>query len=690
MQLKKKLVITLGVVVCVPILILGSIIYVNLNGTGIVRDEWILLGVVLVSITITILAIAILINRVLTPMINKLLIIENRLKKTQETFTDCENELKLTKEKLDTTKIRLDKNSHELKITEQRYKMMLDTVEEVVWEYNVNDKTLFVTEKWNELIHGQSGMLNGEEVLDKILEPRVVESFKKQVNDCIQKNIVSFNQELYIKTYSGEYKWIYCIGNSIKNCEDEVEKITGVLKDITIKKQSEERVRKIEFFDELTGCLNKRTFMKSLNAWVSSADGSKGGGLLFIDLDDFKKVNDTLGHEEGDKLLSFVGKSLRQILPRGTFLSRFGGDEFVVFKPDFEDKSEIDEMIDNIFMMFEEKVNNNVRSIHTTCSIGVACYPGDGKNSDSLLRNADTAMYRAKEIGKNTYSFYNSEMTETLDRRIMIETAIRGAITNGNLYLMYQPIVDVKSEKTVAVETLVRLNDEKVGFISPAEFIPISEETGLIVPTGDWVMKEAIKSITECHDKGYTHLGVTINVSAIQLREENFLSKLKKIVKKINIPMELIKLEVTETVLMDNLEKNIELFNKIREMGIKIALDDFGTGYSSLNYLRIIPLDVLKIDKSFIDEVTSSPELSQIVDSIISMAHALNITVVAEGVENKEQLEILKEKGCDLIQGYVYSKPLMPEKLQERLENEAKLEENRLEGSEIIEETIEI
>ena len=418
--------------------------------------------------------------------------------------------------------------------------------------------------------------------------------------------------------------------------------------------------------------------MQSLNAWLSSSADSKGGALLFIDLDDFKKVNDTLGHEAGDKLLYIVGKSLRKLLPEGTFLSRFGGDEFIVFKPDFDDVEGIEQLIQDILNMFQDKINNKVRMIHTTCSIGIACYPEDGKSSDLLLKNADTAMYNAKKIGKNTYSFYNSDMTKSLDRKIMIETALRGAIGNDSLYLMYQPIVDINTGKTISVEALIRLKDDKVGFVSPGEFIPIAEETGLIIPTGSWVIEEALQAINKCHDKGHNNLGVTINVSAIQLREKKFLSKLKDAVKKINVPLDLIKLEVTETVLMDNIDNNIELFKEIRNMGIKIALDDFGTGYSSLNYLRIIPLDILKIDKSFIDEVTTSSTLSEIVDSIISMAHALNIVVVAEGVENKQQLDILRQKGCDLIQGYVYSKPLMLEKLQEKLENETDLEENKL------------
>ena len=589
------------------------------------------------------------------------------LKSLGESHSDlnhvCE-ELSATQAELKNNIEELTRSKEALLISEKRYKTTLNAIEEVIWEYNVKTKTFFATEKWEELVGCSS---NNIKIFKDTLEPHHIEVFMLVLKGCIEGRTDSFSQELYMKN---EHRWLLCKGHVVRSEKGNLDKLIGILTDITDNKANEERVRKLAFFDVLTGCLNKQTFMESLETWLSPGEAIKDAALLFIDLDDFKKINDTLGHEMGDKLLNYVAKVLRHIIPQDSFISRFGGDEFVIFKTSVSDLGEIQEMVYSILNIFQDPIRIDGKDIHITCSIGIALYPLDGTSGDILLKNADTAMYKAKDNGKNSYSFYAPDMSKSLDRKLLVEGALREAIGKNTLYLQYQPIIELKTGKTVAAEALLRLKDDELGFISPGEFIPIAEETGLIIPTGDWVIENALRELSYYRLVGYESLSITINVSSLQMKDRNFIDKLKLMVQNAKIPPEFIKLEVTESVFMENVEKSINLFREIKKMGIKLALDDFGTGYSSLNYLRSIPLDILKIDKSFIDEITTSRVLSEIVDSIIGMAHTLDILVVAEGVESEEQLSILKEKGCDFIQGYFFSKPLMPNQLEERLQEE--------------------
>lgn len=581
----------------------------------------------------------------------------------------CE-ELAMTKYELECNYNALEKSQEALIISEERYKTTLNAIEEVIWEYHVPNKHFFATENWNKIVGCEMSNENIEDVIKKLVESQNVEVFMITVKRCIMGDIEDFTQEIFVNK-GEEGCWLLCKGHAITNDEGQIEKLIGILTDITDNKENEERVRRLTYFDGLSGCLNKTTFIESLDAWVTSGGEIKEGAVLFVDLDDFKKINDTLSHHIGDKVLNYLGRAFREILPQDTFIGRFGGDEFVIFKTDIGNIEKLHELVCTLFNMIQNKIIIDENKIHLTCSIGIALYPQDGQDSARLLKNADTAMHKAKDNGKNNYSFYTSAMTRTLNRKLLIEGALREAINKNSFYLQYQPIVCAKTNKVVGCEALIRLLDSELGFVSPGEFIPIAEETALIIKAGDWVLENALKELRYYHDQGYESFTMNINVSSIQIREKDFLNKLKSAINKSGVSNEYIKLEVTESVLMENLEESVELFKQVKEMGIQIALDDFGTGYSSLNYLRNIPLDVLKIDKSFIDEIATSKVLSEIVNSIINMAHALNIIVVAEGVENEMQLEVLRRKSCDFIQGYYFSKPLDEKELEERLKKES-------------------
>lgn len=564
---------------------------------------------------------------------------------------------------------KLEESNNALCESEERYRMALDAIDQVIWEYNVEENNFLATENWDKIIGRKIEAEDISEVLEKNIDAKDTARLKESLDKCLAGEISDFTHDIWIKK-DGVKCCLLCKGHAIVNSGGKVEKLIGILTDITNNKNNEERMKKLAYFDELTGCLNKSSFIENLDNWLKGYGEQKSGVLLFIDVDDFKKVNDSLGYDIGDKCLNYIGKKLSEILSQEAFIGRFGGDEFVIFKRVMYDMSEVHELIYNILSLFQDKLKIDKMNVHLTSSIGIAMYPDDGEDSTILLKNADTAMYKVKKNGKNSYSFYTKSMSQVLDRKLLVEEAIREAITKDSFYIQYQPVVELKQERTVGCEALIRLCDSELGFISPGEFIPIAEETDLIIQTGDWVLENALETLKCLHDKGYTEFTMNINVSAVQIKEKDFLEKLVNVIRKIGISPECIKLEVTESVLMEDVEKSIELFKKVKEMGIKIALDDFGTGYSSLNYLRSIPLDILKIDKSFVDEIATSKVLSEIVDSIIGMAHALDILVVAEGVEDDMQLEVLRKKGCDYIQGYYFSKPLDEEKLEDRLRGE--------------------
>ena len=575
---------------------------------------------------------------------------------------------------------KLEESREALTAIEERYKIALEAIDQVIWEYHIKEKKFVATDNWKKIIgekiDGDYKTEHIDEMLEQVVDQRYIGDMRKKVTQCLEGKIKDFTHDIWIKKLDKKY-CLLCKGHAIVNDEGNVEKLIGILTDITNNKKNEERMRKLTFYDELTGCLNKSTFIEAVDNFIRDSKEGKTGVLLFVDLDDFKKVNDALSHDTGDKVLNYIGKKMLEILPQDALIGRFGGDEFVIFKSLGSGIDEVHEMIYDLFSLFQGKVKMEHTNIHLTCSIGIALYPNDGEDSGMLLKNADTAMYKVKETGKNSYSFYTKAMSQQLDRKLLVEEAVREAVGNGSFYLQYQPVVELEHEKTIGCEALIRLCDQELGFISPGEFIPIAEETDLIIETGDWVLENALTTLKMLHNKGYTDFTMNINVSSVQIREEKFVEKLSHVIQKIGVLPQCVKLEVTETVLMEDVEKSIELFNRVKSLGIKIALDDFGTGYSSLNYLRSIPFDVLKIDKSFVDEITTSKVLSEIVDSIINMAHALDILVVAEGVENEMQLEVLRNKGCDYIQGYYFSKPLYETNLEERLKEEKEKYESR-------------
>ena len=433
-------------------------------------------------------------------------------------------------------------------------------------------------------------------------------------------------------------------------------------------KEEYSQVAKLAYRDALTGLNNRLAFMNYAEELIKDSNQSTDHhAILFIDLDNFKNVNDTLGHDYGDNLLKQISASLSSFAKEGDILARTGGDEFLFFKKNIESEHEIRDFCSSLLNLSRIPIQINEETLLFSMSIGIARYPDNGITVKELVKNADIAMYTAKSQGRNDFRFFNSSMESEINRKKEVIEILREAIKNHDLYLVYQPQANVHTGIITGYEALMRLENPVLGFISPAEFIPIAEECGLIRELGDWALYEACRFNKKIMDQGYENIVVSVNISPAQLVGDSLIHVVQDVLHTTGLPAELLELEITESILMDSIEHNLYIIDCIKSMGVKIALDDFGTGYSSLNYLTRIPINTLKIDKSFIDRIVVNAKDEFIADTIITLAHKMDIAVIAEGVEDIEQLKILQEQMCDILQGYFFSKPLLAKDFEKLL-----------------------
>ncbi len=428
--------------------------------------------------------------------------------------------------------------------------------------------------------------------------------------------------------------------------------------EIELKKNYAE-IEQLAYHDGLTGLYNRVAFMKFayeiFHKYNSQLDRH---AIFFIDLDNFKNVNDTLGHDYGDILLKQVSAKLSSYTSENDVVARTGGDEFLILKRSYTAVEDLENFAKVLVETVHEPFDLDGETANISMSVGVALFPRDGLTISELIKNADIAMYNAKNSGKNSYRFFNSYMEDDFNRRNDLADILSTVIEKKEVYLNYQPQVNVATGQITGYEALMRINSDLAGFIPPSEFIPIAEDSGIINQLGEWALYEACSFNNALIRSGYGPLTVSVNVSTTQLQDTNLINIIKSIPEKTGMDLKYLEIEITESVLMNSFEHNLDLINKIKALGASIALDDFGTGYSSFNYLTQIPIDTLKIDKSFIDGICSNEKDRCIADSIISLAHKMNISVVAEGVEDINQLKILQSQFCDTLQGYLFSRPL--------------------------------
>lgn len=407
-------------------------------------------------------------------------------------------------------------------------------------------------------------------------------------------------------------------------------------------------------YDRITLLPSVYQFKKAVrNNIRNSIQNNSKSALILFDIDNFKHVNDSFGHEFGDDMLKSISDKIRSSIESNILMCRYSGNTFILFQNNVKDEEEIKNTVVELFNIFKEPQDE----IYLTISMGIALVPRDGINYDFLLKNADIAMYEAKQNGKNKYKFFSNEMGNKVIKEYALQKELRTSLEKNEIYVVFQPKVSLKDFTIQGFEALARWNNEKFGEVSPGKFIPLAEESKMIVPIGTFVLEEVCKKIKYLISNGYNDFKIAVNLSEVQFQEEIVVSILKILIRKYQICSRYLEIEITESMFMRSFEKNLKVLEEIKGMGITIALDDFGTGYSSLSYLTKLPIDVLKIDRSFIIDLCTNPKEKCIVESIIKLSHQLGVEVVAEGIEEKEQVEYLKAISCDFAQGYYFGKP---------------------------------
>ena len=537
---------------------------------------------------------------------------------------------------------------------------------------------VLVTNRYNKIISVNNSFLKNTGYLKKDLigyDPKILNSnhhkayFYKEMWKSIKYN-GQWQGEIWDRKKNGEisHEWLNIITIRNRKNKNKIDYHIAMFSDLSNQEHIRKKIQHLAYYDTLTDLPNREFFNSKAENLIINADEDKTRmAFMFLDLDRFKNINDTLGHSSGDELLKKVSKSLKEIKSKNEIIARFGGDEFVILVASFGSIDNLNKLIMDILNVFKFPFNIGGKDLFITTSIGVSLYPLDGKSLDELIKNADTAMYNAKKSGRNNYKFYTENMNSKFMKNLELENKIRTALKNDEFYLEYQPRVDVTTKKIVSCEALIRWDNPEFGIVSPNEFISIAEESGLIVPMTRWVLEKVfseVKKIIEIDPDIY----ISINISGYQIKHSDLPKMIEDVLNKEKIDLKHIELELTESMLMDDISKNIETMLKLKDMDIKLAIDDFGTGYSSLSYLKKFPVDRLKIDKNFIDGITANEEDRVIVKTIILMAHNLGFKVVAEGVEIQKQFDFLKTYKCDEVQGYYFSRAVPIERIKEYLE----------------------
>lgn len=554
-----------------------------------------------------------------------------------------------------------------LRQSEEKYRSILENIQEAYFEVDLAGNFTF----FNDSLCRLTGCVRDE---------LIGNSYKKFSDQENSKNVfIAFNHvyktgdstegfDWLIIRKDGSKRYVEASVSLKKDTSGRPEGFKGVIRDITERKRIEQELNHMATHDALTGLPNRLMFSQLLDHAIQSAHRNKKQlAVLFIDLDRFKIVNDSLGHDAGDQLLKEMALRFRQTLRNVDVVGRLGGDEFVILVEDFNDMRQVEVLAHKILSTVIKPMVLTGEECRVTASIGISVYPKDAQDEQTLMKNADIAMYFAKEEGKNNYQFYSEKIHSMSGARLTLETNLRHAIERNELSLNYQAKLDLKTRAITGVEALLRWNSRYLGSITPTQFIPIAEETGLIVPIGRWVMRTACAQNVSWQQQGLPPVCMAVNLSLRQLMNENLIQDIESTLKETGMLPNLLELEVTESMVMHNPSHFIPILSRIKDIGVRLAIDDFGTGYSSLAQIKNFPIDTIKVDRSFIRNLPQDLENKAITEAIIVMGKNLSLTVVAEGVETPEQERFLKEQVCDEMQGFYFSKPVEPESFAELL-----------------------
>jgi len=544
------------------------------------------------------------------------------------------------------------------------------------WEWNLNNNEIYLSEQLYQMMGMRRGVgkPNYRAFISKLPHDERKE-FLRWMHGLVHGNQEELRQGCNhsIGQSDGGYLNVQHQAEVFYDQNGVANMVSGTVLDVTELKQAQDKILQMAHFDSLTGLANRSVFRERVELAMERAKQQGHiGAVLFLDLDNFKRINDTYGHSIGDQLLQEVAKRLINTVRSSdsicdthshsannlNMIARLGGDEFTVLLPKISAIKNAEYVARRILNSMEFTINLSGHEFVVSTSIGIAIFPDHGEDVESLLKNVDAAMYYVKHAGKNGYELFVKSMNVVVKRRLEMENCLRRAIEDNELSVHYQPQVDIQSGRIIGVEALLRWNSAKLGIVSPVEFIPVAEETGLISPIGEWVLREACRQVKKWRDDGLPEIRIAVNLSVGQFAKQSIDKLVSQVLLDTGLPVHCLELEITENMLMDDVEGSVDTLHKLKALGVYLAIDDFGTGYSSLSYLKRFPIDKLKVDRSFITHVTTDHGDACVTQAIIAMAHSMGLSVTAEGVEEASQLEFLRENNCEEVQGYYFSRPL--------------------------------
>lgn len=557
----------------------------------------------------------------------------------------------------------ISENQKKLMKSEERYKIVSEATNEAIWERKHDEITF--SDKWYDI----TGYLKDEICSTLEWEELIHEEDRANYINLLQGGFIlniPWKFEFRMKNKKGKYIWLEAKGKTSLDLDSDDFYSVGSIRDITGIKEYESKLMFLAYHDSLTELYNSKYMKEYYNSWIK--ENNKKIALLYLDIDNFKFINDTLGHSFGDLLLIDISKRLLKFQRDACRVFRLGGDEFIIVLDNFQELREVEIVALDILKDFDLSYDIQNINLNVKASIGIALYPEHGTTIDEILKNSDIALQKAKELGRNQIVFYNQPMNEAITERVMIEKLLRSALINNEFELYYQPQYNLSENRISGFEALIRWKNSELGMVPPTRFIGIAEATQQIIPIGNWVIKNACFFLKRLNQAGFNNLNISVNVSVVQLLQDDFIDSILDVLDLYSLEASQFEIEITESTLIESYELIAAKLKRLSDIGVSIALDDFGTGYSSLNYLRLLPISTLKVDKSFIDTITLDEKHKGLIELIVKLGKTFRLNIIAEGVETSEQLEYLAANSCDKIQGYYFSRPIPEESILKLLE----------------------